>query len=199
MSTQLRNNVYKMCNAEIIGLAKNRWLPTDIQLAIAKHPYRRGHIYLAENSGLSIEARDHLWSDECNRGYTLKASLLANGHYGASDPEKYWEFYDRFSQYWGRSPWTISPAFFGEFWCANGLTHQCPSDLLNRIYDDRFSPSRRALLESEHHHQVPNTRYQLRMLAKHNRVDLELAIKLSQSGIEEIEKAGFKKLVELNK
>ena len=35
MSSQLANNVYKMTNPEWIGLAKNRRLPADVQLAIA--------------------------------------------------------------------------------------------------------------------------------------------------------------------
>ena len=60
MSAQLANNIYKMRNEEVIGLAKNRWLPANVQLAIAKHHYARAHWYLAENSGLAKEARDYL-------------------------------------------------------------------------------------------------------------------------------------------
>jgi len=191
MSKKILDNIFRMTRPELIGLAKNRFLPTNIQLAIARHHYARAHSYLAENAGLDKTVRDYLWSDECNRGYSLKTTLLMHGHY-ASEPEKYWEFYDRYQNSWYRSYWRFSSAFFGcGWWHPTGQSHT-PADLLNRIYDDKYCPKRASREKSY------NQRYELERLAKHKNIDLSLAIKLSQSGIDSVQKLGFDKIVELS-
>ena len=81
MSAQLINNIPNMTNPELIGLAKNRFMPASVQLAIAKNSYRRAHMYLCENAGLDKKTRDYLYSDECNRGYVNKSTLICYGHY----------------------------------------------------------------------------------------------------------------------
>ena len=195
--SKLLNNIHKMNNAELIGLSKNRWLPTDIQCAIAKTGYNRAQWYLAKNEGLSSEARDYMWSDECNRGYSLKTTLLSHGHY-VNDPDKYWELYERYPRAWNRSPYRMVYAFFGSpYYLYKRLQVQSgtPSDLLNEIYDKRYANT---LNVPEGALMNYNTKYELRTLAKHSNVDLPLAIKLSQCGLEEVQKLGFQKIVELS-
>ena len=193
MSQKLLNNVYRMNNAELIGLAKNSFLPGELQLAIAKTGYRRGHEYLAANEGLSREARDFLWSDECNRGYSLKALMLSYGQF--SDGSKYWEFYKRYPNAWSRSFWRMADAFFFFFWHHSGAGTHTPSDLLNEIYDTIFHKVQSIGRNDMHYHR----NHGLYRLARHPNVDLKLAIKLSQSGDERSQKLGFDKIVELSR
>ncbi len=195
MSQQLANNIYKMNNPELIGLAKNRWLPKNVQMAIAKHPYTRAHWYLAENDGLDKEVRDYLWSDECNRGYSIKTMMICHGQY-QDEPEKYRELYERYPSMWTRSSWRASSAFFGHYWYRNKSgANATPPDLLNQIYDERYNPKLRSIDRGPGYH---SPRYELERLAKHANVDLELAIKLSQCGIDLVQKLGFEKIVELS-
>lgn len=197
MSKVLANNVYKMRNEELIGLAKNRFLPANVQLAIAKFGYRRAHEYLTYNLGLDKKVRDYLWSDECNKGYVLKTSLLAYGHY-KDDPSKYWDLYTRYPSAWGRSPWRMSQALFGGYLYARARGSAAPSDLLNKIYDDNFD-DRGPKLHGEVMNYWGPTKYQLSRLAQNPNVDLVLAIKLSQRPEENIKRLGFAKIVELSK
>jgi hypothetical protein len=197
MSKALEDNVYRMRNEELIGLAKNRFLPANVQLAIAKFGYRRAHEYLTFNQGLDNKTRDYLWSDECNKGYTLKTSLLAHGHY-ADDPSKYWDLYTRYSSAWSRSTWRMSQAFFGGYFYPagqqRGRNEGAPSDLLNKIYDDRFNDR-----HVDQANDYGGSKYQLSRLAQNPNVDLVLAIKLSQRPEENIRSHGFAKIVELSK
>jgi len=196
-----------MRNEEIIGLAKNRWLPKNVQVAIAKHHYARAHCYLAENEGLDKEARDYLWSDECNKGYALKSTMISYGQYNG-EPEKYWELYERYPGAWTRSAWRMSQAFFGNYWYSRRGTvpNETPVELLHRIYDDRFDPRKHSTADSSNYqygshpryHLERLARYHLERLAKHPNIDLELAIKLSQCGIDSVQRLGFNKIVELS-
>ena len=195
MSRQLVDNIYKMNNAELIGLAKNRFLPSEIQLAIAKTGYTRSHWYLAENPGLSKETRDFMWSDACNRGYSLKAIMVTYGHY-VDDPDRIRELYDRYPSAWNRSSWRMSAAFAGSYACGETGT---PPDLLNRIYDERYAPDRPGHPKMDSRGHFYSGGYELARLAKHKNIDLELAIKLSQCGIPEIEKLGFAQIVNLSR
>lgn len=89
----LADNVFQMTNAELIGLAKNRFLDYETQDKIALNPYRRAHMYLIENTGLCSTARDILWN---KKGYVNKFELVSMGHY-KDQPEKYHELYDNYA------------------------------------------------------------------------------------------------------
>jgi len=195
MSKTLEDNIYKMRNEELIGLAKNRFLPANVQHAIAKFGYRRAHEYLTYNSGLAKKTRDYLWSDECNKGYTLKTSLLSHGHY-IDDPSKYWDLYTRYPSAWSRSTWRMSQALFGgpRYLYGGSQEAGAPSDLLNKIYDDRFNDRL-----VDHATDWGGSKYQLARLAQNPNVDLVLAIKLSQRPEENIRRHGFAQIVELSK
>ena len=183
--------VREMNNAELIGLAKNRFLPGDLQLAVAKTHYTRAQGYLAQNEGLKKSVRDWLWSDECNRGYSLKSVLIACNQFGASDTEKYWELYERYPSAWSRSRWRMLQAFIGSWWTPG--ESETPADLLNAIYDNYLCPKR-----EEHKPHGWHTRGHLERIIKHKNADLKLAIKISQCGVSQIEPLGFQKIVELS-
>ena len=189
----LEENVYKMRNDELIGLAKNRFLPDNVQLAIAKTGYTRSHWYLAENEGLSPAVRDFMWSDECNRGYSLKSQLLTYGQY--KDPQKYEELYERYPSAWRRSPWRMMATFLGSY---HNRPQHCPPEILNRIYDDKFRPVLAMRTSSGYRSYGDFSTYELERLARHPNVDLPLAIKLSTCGHSTAEQSAFAKIVELS-
>ena len=192
----LTDNIHLMHNHELIGLAKNRFIPGELQLAIAKHPYSRAHFYLAENSGLSRAARDELWSDRTNKGYSLKALLIANGHF-KSEPDRYRELYDRYPSAWGRSFWRMRAAFFGRKYswhdCVNGPDYT-PADILHKIYDRFYSKDRRGPTP----YSGWSRRGDVTGILKTRNCDLKLAIKISTESDPDIRKIAFQKIVELS-
>ena len=83
-------NLGKMQNAELTGLAKNRFTDAETMLAISKQHYRLAKEYLAMNENITPEAAQELWD---HRGYVFKAILLSKGsiklkkkEYGGSLP-----------------------------------------------------------------------------------------------------------------
>ena len=54
-SSPYANNLGKMQNSEITGLAKNRFTDEETMLAISKHHYRLGKDYLAQNENITPE------------------------------------------------------------------------------------------------------------------------------------------------
>ena len=187
------NNINRMSNEELVGLAKNRFLPANMQMAIAKVPYKRVNAYLAANPGLDESVRDYLWSDQCNSGYVLKAGLLSAGHYMDS-PEKYWHLYRGYPSMWKRSHWRTVRCFIGLYsWNAPGGQYT-PSDLLDEIYKSKLDP--RIVGADMMHRYVRRTA--LQALAQHPNCSLELAIRLSTCGDERVQKFAFEKIVELS-
>jgi hypothetical protein len=185
---KLINNLRKMNNAELIGLAKNRFIPPSLQMGLAKTEYRRAQEYLAANEGLAPSVRDYLWTDEVNRGYSMKAALVAAGQY-ADVPEKYWELYDRYPRMWQRSRWRTTQCFLGIWsWRNPGGAHT-PTDLLHEIYQTH--------LKNDEGNQWYKKTTLLR-LADHENCDINLAIMLSTCGIEKVQKRAFEKIVELS-
>ena len=198
MSTkQLVDNIYRMSNDQIIGLAKNNFMPANVQMAIAKHHYRRAHTYLAENAGLDSRVRDYLWTDECNKGYCLKATMISNGHY-RDETEKYWELYEKYPGAWTRSNWRMTNALVGGYgwYTRHGEASNTPADLLNKIYDDHFWRSRD---ERDNNYYYSAPKYTMERMVGHPNCDLPLAIKLSTSGEPPVERRAFEKIVELSK
>ena len=76
--SHLKKYIPNMTNPELIGLAKNRYLDEEDQVAIAKFHYRRAHNYLIENMNLKTAARDVLWD---YNGYARKCELITYGHF----------------------------------------------------------------------------------------------------------------------
>lgn len=193
MVAQLINNISNMNNPELIGLAKNRFLPASVQMAIAKNHYRRAHIYLCENGGLNKKVRDYLYSDVCNKGYVNKSTLISYGHYN-DEPEKIAEFYESHgSQMYSRSPWRANQCFLRGSWYTNTRSHT-PAEVLNKIFDSHLKIGKRS-----DNHDYYQSSYALKDMAKHQNCDLPLAIKLSTCGSADIERLAFDRIVQLSK
>jgi hypothetical protein len=192
LKATLIDNIPKMRNYELVGLAKNRFLPLEMQMAIAKTHYRAAIKHLIQNEGLHTSVRDWIWSDECNKGYSFKCELISAGHY-MQEPEKYFELYENFQSAWSRTPWRCSDTFLifgGTHWRGGEAT---PVGLLHRIYDDIKTTSKQF-----DGHWAYTDQFKFRRLANHPNCDLKLAIKLSTCGIKEVETSAFKKIVELS-
>tara|TARA_B100001057_G_scaffold500534_1_gene616160 strand:- start:872 stop:1474 length:603 start_codon:yes stop_codon:yes gene_type:complete len=134
---ELIDNINQMTNPELIGLAKNRYLPEEVQVAITKTGYDRAAIYLCENIGLKPKARDILWN---LGGYVKKCTLLSYGHY-MDQSSKYTELYDQYATtIRNRSPWRISRTFlnatrwWGHGYCETTSNTGCPPEIIEAIY-----------------------------------------------------------------
>ena len=204
MSNPLLDNLRNMRNYELIGLAKNRFISEELQLAIADLPYRAAHKHLMCNSGLCKKAAEYLWSDRVNSGYSYKAMLIDNGHF-KHDIDKYWELYERYPSAWNRSRWKMMHAyiFSHDAWHKDHLLERgstyTPTKVLNQIFDDYYS--KYATLykyQSGTYYHCFRSRYEYRAFVEHQNCDLELAIKVSTCGNPEAEKEAFKKIVELS-
>ena len=207
MPNQLLDNIRKMRNDELVGLAKNRFLPEDLQLALIDIPYRTAHNWLMENGGLTAKARDMLWSDRTNSGYAYKSLLITYGHY-TDDIDKYWELFDRYPSAWNRSNWRMMNTFVYSrdptstyWWRDKGLkagANYTPSELLNKIYDTYFSKKLANDYRAPMSFYGYGSNYRQKAFALHPNCDLELAIKVSTCGEPHAEKEAFKKIVELS-
>ena len=134
----LADNVFQMTNAELIGLAKNRFLDYETQDKIALNPYKRAHMYLIDNIGLCSTARDILWNKP---GYVNKFDLIAMGHYKGQN-EKYHELYDNYvDKAWNRGgSYRVFRAFLGGYQYGGSygtLTgpEGTPTSILDSLYD----------------------------------------------------------------
>ena len=207
MPNPLLDNIRNMRNDELVGLARNRFLPEDLQLALVDVPYRTGHNWLMENAGLTAKARDMLWSDRANSGYTYKATLIAFGHY-VDDIDKYWELFDRYPSAWSRSSWRMMNTFVYSrdctsdyWWGQKGLkagANYTPPELLNKIYDTYFSKKLANEYRAPQSFYDYAAGYRQKAFAAHPNCDLELAIKVSTCGDSEAQKTAFQKIVELS-
>ena len=134
----LADNVFQMTNAELIGLAKNRFLDYETQDKIALNPYKRAHMYLIENPGLCSTARDILWN---KKGYVNKFDLISQGHY-KDQPEKYHELYDNYAHkaFDRNGGYRVYRAFLGGYGYGLGYgalpgPSGTPTSILDDLYD----------------------------------------------------------------
>ena len=156
------NNISRMHNSEVVGLAKNRFTDAETQMAIAKHWYRLGKEYLAANSNLTEEAARELWS---HRGYVLKATMLATGNIALTEQE-YFDTYRKYFKNNHRSIWRMQQAFLARpYWASNNGPSKTPGALLEEIYAD--------LPEEE-----ATRTYTLRRFVDHPNCTLDLALRL---------------------
>jgi len=159
------NNIGAMHNAEVVGLAKNRFTDSDTMLAISKHHYRLGKEYLSNNPNITPEAAQELWD---HRGYVFKATLLANGAIKLKKKE-YTEVYRKYFKKNSRSHWRMMQAFFGGYHyyhTPSESNNNTPKELLEEIYAD--------LPEDERHRS-----YTLERFINHQNCSLNLALRIS--------------------
>tara|TARA_Y100000592_G_scaffold99255_1_gene174674 strand:+ start:30883 stop:31488 length:606 start_codon:yes stop_codon:yes gene_type:complete len=182
--SHLKNYINQMTNPELIGLAKNRFLDTEDQVAIAKHHYRRAHNYLIENSSLSRSARDILWD---YKGYARKCELITYGHF-LEEQDKYHELYDGYAaQMRGRSPWRLPRVFLHHYrWHSHGVSSRSqntgtPPEIIEDIYLKDVQRLRATTNEaySGYYYSGPSTTE--RMIIENENTPLELIVKISAS------------------
>ena len=181
--SHLKQYINQMTNPELIGLAKNRFLDTEDQVAIAKHHYRRAHNYLIENSSLSRAARDVLWG---YKGYARKCELIAYGHC-IEEQDKYHELYDNYGDTMrSRSPWRMSRVFLQHYrWYSHGghtSTEQTgtPASIIEDIYKRDVLPLRSKTAD-RHGYYYPSPRYLEQAIVKNPNTPLELVVQISAS------------------
>jgi hypothetical protein len=188
-------SVSQMTNPELVGLAKNRYIPEELQMAIAETGYKIAIDHLAANYGLKDTVRDYLWSDACNRGYTTKTLLIQAEQY-TEEPDKYWELYEKYPKMWDKSRWRALACFVGSYsWFGQGHKYT-PIELLHKVYDEQINPKMVQKVRGTHYQYATQT--MLIKLLNHPKCDLPLAIRISTSGIEKAEREAFKKIVELS-
>ena len=188
----LADNVFQMTNAELIGLAKNRFLDYETQDKIALNPYRRAHMYLIENVGLCSTARDILWN---KKGYVNKFELISMGHY-KDQPEKYHELYDNYADkaVVRNGSYRVYRAFLGGY--GYGLSYSAlpgpsgtPTSILDDLYD-RIKDERTRGYGYDYY-----TTSMARALAQHPNSSTETIVKLSCSyPCQEVNKVALKEL-----
>ena len=183
--SHLKKYVPNMTNPELIGLAKNRFLDEEDQVAIAKFYYRRAHNYLIENINLKTAARDVLWD---YNGYTRKCDLIQHGHF-INEQDKYHELYDGYAtQMRNRSPWRIPRVFLHHYrWHSHGVSTRSldtgtPTGIIEDIYlKDVQRPREQQLGESYSGYYYAGPASTERMIIENQNTPLELIVKISAS------------------
>ena len=172
----LADNVFQMTNAELIGLAKNRFLDYETQDKIALNPYRRAHMYLIDNPGLCSTARDILWNKP---GYVNKFELISEGHY-KDEPEKYHELYDNYAEkaFVRNGSYRVFHAFLGGYSYGGSYGRLpgpagTPTSILDSLYD-RIKDEKTRGYGYDYY-----TTSMARALANHPNTSTETIVKLS--------------------
>jgi hypothetical protein len=174
----LADNVFQMTNAELIGLAKNRFLDYETQDKIALNPYKRAHMYLIDNPGLCSTARDILWNKP---GYVNKFDLVSQGHY-KDQPEKYHELYDNYANkaFARNGSYRVYRAFLGGYQHGGSYgvlsgPSGTPTSILDSLYDRIKNEKTRGYGYDYY------TNGMARALAQHPNASTETIVKLSCS------------------
>ena len=183
--SHLKKHIPNMTNPELIGLAKNRYLDEEDQVAIAKWHYRRAHNYLIENVNLKTAARDVLWD---YKGYARKCELITYGHF-LEEQDKYHELYDGYgTQMRNRSPWRLPRVFLCHYrWHSHGASTRTdntgtPPDIIEDIYlkdVQRQRTGRDQIGSSGYYYSGPSSTE--RMIIENKNTPLELIVKISAS------------------
>ena len=192
----LIDNIHNMTNAELNGLAKNRYIPEDIQLAIEAHPYRLAKQHLSWNQGITPRVAEKLWD---RKGFVLKCNLVSQGKY-IDQPEKYRELHTDYGRRIMRgSMWRFQSVFLQSHRWESGADYT-PSDIVDKIYDDLASDD--SLLggsSTGHGYSQYYFRNSMRKIVEHPNCSLETAVKISATTeVPEVRKAAFDKIAKLS-
>ena len=187
-------NIGQMYNAEVVSLAKNRFTDEETQIAIAKHWYALGRLYLSANPDVSADAAQILWD---RKGYVLKCCLLMNGNMELSD-EEMTQFYRTTFKGRERRKWRMQQAFLGGYgWRASTNKSRTPGALLEEMYADTTNGN-------------PES-YFVRRFVEHPNCTLNLALRISTMKIpehqlrygsrrwDEVKQAALMKVAEITK
>ncbi len=189
----LIDNIHNMTNAELNGLAKNRYIPEDIQLAIEAHPYRLAKQHLSWNQGITPKVAEKLWD---RKGFVLKCNLVSQGKY-TGQPEKYRELYaDHGRRIMRGSWWRFSSVFLQSHRWESGADYT-PSDIIDKIYDSLISDD--SPLGGSHGCSQYFFKNSMRKIVEHSNCSIETAVKISATTeVPEVRKAAFDKIAKLS-
>ena len=187
MAVELANHIHEMTNAEKNSVAKLRFTDKATQIALAKDRYLLCRKYLALNPNLCPKARDILLAGKAN---SVKVNLMVAGHLNDA-PDKIADVYYA-ARRRGIVWWSMSWFTRGSYWSGSGAVPNTPTKVLQDIYDTTLSTiangragygAERTLLECVSHPNAP----------------LEMALRASTSEMEKVKRAGFDRLVEIEK
>tara|TARA_R110000824_G_scaffold53114_3_gene147274 strand:- start:1197 stop:1724 length:528 start_codon:yes stop_codon:yes gene_type:complete len=167
-----------MVNSELNGLAKNRFIDEETQLALASHPYLLCRQHLANNSRITDKAVDVLLAGRAN---SVKWALVGSNRLD-SRPGVIEEVYFGTSSSFKKS-WRLGMNFLRGGWY--GQAPNTPIAVLKDIYNKVMNSGRSS--------------YWGRHLAEHPNVTKELAVQMSLSECGTTRKAAFDAIVRLRK
>ena len=183
MAVELANHIHEMTNAELNSTAKLRFTDKATQVALAKHRYLLCRKYLAHNPNLCEEARDILLAGKAN---SVKVNLMVEGHLNHA-PEKISELYYSMKRR-GFGWWQRGTFARGHYWSHRNTVPNTPVEVLQDMYDATVKDTARYGIERT-----------LRDIVCHPNSTLKMAIQASTSEIESIKRAGFARLIEIEK
>ena len=185
--SRLANYVDSMNNAELIGLAKNRFIDNDVQVKLAEHPYLRGRHYLSHNPSLCTEARDVLLN---GKSMAVKWNMVESGNLNdkPEDIRKVWEA----GKHRFRQPWRITYTFVTGY---GGNKPNTPSDILEEIFH-RFAPNQVSYDNWNGGYYAKNVPLSI---LEHPNCPESIAVIASASNYERLKQAGFAALVRLKR
>jgi len=190
-SMSLAEYIPMMTNREVSALARNRFIDSPTQFAIAEHGTLSSRRHLARNPSLDTGVRDVLVDDRANsvkwvlveyQALDDKPDLIREVYRGT--PRRYW------------NPWRLGSTFVGY----QNTAPNTPSDVLKDIYMNYYRPAEEGD-ESSHFYssgfRFGSDGYWSEKMMKHKNVNEELAVIVSTSPAERAKKAAFAKLVVL--
>lgn len=125
-------NLNKMSNKEQVSLAQNRFTDAETQIAIAKNSYRLAREYLANNTSVTPEAANELWT---YKGYVLKCALVSNGKKTLTE-EEMTAFYRKNFKGRKNRRWRMQSTFLGTYTTRGRRGAHTTGALLEEIYAD---------------------------------------------------------------
>ncbi len=189
--SSLSDNLHRMSNKELNGLAQNRFIDKDIQLKLAQHHYLLCRQHLSMNPSLCREAVGLLMNGKAK---SVKWNLVANGHLD-HDPsliEKvYFDTPSAFMQ-----PWRFSYTFLQPpYWSHSISPPKTPTSVLKHAYLNLYQPP----ATNRDTYYATHPRYWAAQMARSPGCDIELAIRLSQDPRDDVKRSGFEALVRLKR
>ena len=186
----LAQNVHRMVNRELNALAQIRLIDEDTQVALAQHPYLRARKKLAGNSGLCDRARDILLN---GKALSVKLELMLAGHIN-EDQDAIRDLYyamRRRGMITRWSGWRMNMFVSGAHWHKGGIPNT-PPEVVEEIFEASMS-----IMEDGHNYYA--SPYAVIKAVVHPNSTLSMAIRASQHKDAEIRRAGFERLVAIEK
>ncbi len=183
MAVELANHIHEMTNAEKNSVAKLRFTDKATQVRLAQDGYLLCRKYLASNPNLCEEARDILVNGRAN---SVKLNLLAQGHLNHA-PDVISTLYFSMKRR-GFGWWQRGSFIHGHYWQTPPEAPNTPTEVLTDILE--------ATMEEKPHYGASRT---IGGIIRHPNSTLEMAVRASTSDDDTIRKAGFDRLVEIER